>query len=150
MNNLYQLINAGIDEELVESDMNLLRIILFGTCLTRCAFVVLSFVIGKPYEPSVWGSFSMSCLILSLIIHLTMRKSVNETSEEDEVRLFYVIAKYIEIEECFDLQYSHDIFHCGEATGNPHVFDSEEDAEEFKEENGIEGVVMALPVINSI
>lgn len=150
MNNLYQLINIGIDERLHNKNVNILRIILFGVPATRGLFLVFYFLMGFTDQSGVWGSFSMLCLILCIIIHLVLSDATIIPEQEDGVRLFYVIAKYIEIEECFDLQYSHDIFHCGEATGNPHVFDSEEDTEEFKEENGIEGVVMPLPVINSI
>ena len=54
----------------------------------------------------------------------------------------YVIMK--PIEDTSNLQYSHDIFYCDEATGNPHVFSSIEDADSFREEHQLDGKIIEL------
>ncbi|RME95490.1 MAG: hypothetical protein D6772_13135 [Bacteroidetes bacterium] len=56
----------------------------------------------------------------------------------------YAILKPLSLEDLADLQYSFDLFHCGEATGNPHIFDTQEDADEYREAHGLDGKIIEL------
>lgn len=56
----------------------------------------------------------------------------------------YAILKPIQTEDLADLQYSHDLFYCGEATGNPHLFDTEDEAEHFQAFYALDGKIIEL------
>lgn len=71
------------------------------------------------------------------------------TAEDDQVQEIsqaWVILKPLSPADLADLRFAEDIFHCGEATGNPHIFDTPDEADGYRERHQLDGQIIQLPL----